>query len=276
MPCRYHPANAMFDGAPKSVCLAPRKSGISRRRKESLSTYLDFLSIYSDVQKYQPAREEIIERFKVRMAAAFDATDPSSPLAYDASQTALVLMDFQNFIVGLCGGIGRDALAKAKVMREWALEQKMMVLHSVVDVRAQPPPTTKGGERLNGLLDQFLKDPSGKEEPVEVAFSQRHHEYISLKWPGHVSGLKAQGAQDILKEHNIKSLILCGLSTSSCVLRTTIPSTDDGFVVTVIEDACADPTPGLHDTLMKNVIPSRAHVTTAEEFIQNWSGKNTG
>jgi nicotinamidase-related amidase len=266
----------MFDAAPKSVCLAPRKSGISRRKKESLSTYLDFLSIYSNVQKYQPAREEIIERSKIRMAAAFDSTDPSSPLAYDASQTALVLMDFQNFIVGLCGGVGRDALAKATSMRNWALEQKMMILHSVVDVRARPPPTTKGGERLNGMLDQLLNDPSASEEPEEIAFSQRHHEYVSLKWPGHVSGLKAQGARDILQEHNIKSLILCGLSTSGCVLRTTIPSTDDGFIVTVIEDACADPTPGLHDTLMKSVIPSRAHVTTAEEFIQHWGEKSGG
>lgn len=266
----------MFDAAPKSVCLAPRKSGISRRRQESLSTYTDFLSMYSDVRKYQPAREEFLEHFKLRMAAAFDSTDPSSPLAYDASQTALVLMDFQNFIIGMCGDIGRDALAKAKIMRDWALEHKVMILHSVVDAQAKPPPTTKGAERISALLDKLSNDPIASQEPDDIAFGQRHHEYVSLKWPGHVSGLKAQGAQDILKEHNIKNLILCGLSTSGCVLKTAVPSIDDGFVVTVIEDACGDPTPGLHDTLMKNVLPSRAHVTTAEEFIQHWGEKGSG
>lgn len=268
----HHPANAMFDAPPKSVCLAPRKSGISRRRKESLSTYLDFLSVYSDAQKYQPAREELFDRMAQKTAANFDQSDVSSPLAYDASQTALVLMDFQNFIVGMCGDIGKEALAKAKIMRDWALERKIMVLHSVVDAQARPPEIVKGRERLNKMLDSLSNDPNAVEEAEEVAFSQRDREYVSLKWPGHVSGLKAKGAQDILKEHGIKSLILCGLSTSGCVLRTAIPSTDDGFVVSIIEDACADPTPGLHDTLMKNVLHSRAHVATAEEFISQWNG----
>lgn len=266
----------MFELPPKSVCLAPRKSGISRRKKESLGTYIDFLSVYSDVQKYQPVREELIERVKHSMAANFDPSDPASPLAYDASQTALVLMDFQNFIVGMCGDTGTDALAKAKVMRDWALQRKIMVLHSIVDVQAKPPPYVKGRERLNKMLENLANDPNAADEAQDIAFSQRDREYVSLKWPGHVSGLKAKGAQDILKDHGIKSLILCGLSTSGCVLRTTSPSTDDGFIVSVIEDACGDPTPGLHDTLMKSVIPSRAHVSTAEEFIKQWDGRTGG
>lgn len=263
----------MFEQPPKPACIAPRKSGISKHREESLGTYMNFLSAYGNVQKYEPARRELIECVRVKMAAVFDSSNPASPLAYDASQTALVLMDFQNLIVGRGGVMGKEALAKAKVMRDWALERKVMVLHSVVDVQRRPPAICKGSERINAMLEAAANNPRAGEEAEEIAFSQQDHEYIALKFPGHISALKSEGARDILSEHGIKSLILCGLSTSGCVLRTSMPATDDGFVVSVIEDACGDPVPGLHDTLMKNVIPARCHVATAEEFIQQWDGK---
>jgi nicotinamidase-related amidase len=266
----------MFEVPPKSVCLAPPKSAISRRKHDSLITYIDFLSAYGKVQEYEPARKELIECVKGKMAAIFDASNPASPLAYPASQTALLLMDFQGMTVARGGDTAREALAKAKVMRDWALSRDIMVLHSVVDVQGRPPATCKGFERINKLLEAAAADPSASEEPEEIAFSQRNHEYIALKHPGHNSALKSKGAMEILREHGIQSLLLCGLSTSGCVLRTTMPAADDGFVVSVIEDACMDPVPGLHDTLMKNVIPARAHVATAENFVKRWDGMNDG
>ena len=263
----------MFEVPPKSVCLAPPKSAISRRKHDSLNTYIDFLSAYGKVQEYAPARKELIECVKGKMAAIFDASNPASPLAYPASQTALLLMDFQGMIVARGGDAGKEALGKAKVMRDWALARNIMVLHSVVDVQAKPPATCKGFERISQFLATAAADPNASEEPEKIAFSQRDHEYIALKHPGHHSALKSKGAMEILSEHGIKSLILCGLSTSGCVLRTAMPAADEGFIVSVIEDACMDPVPGLHDTLMKNVLPSRAHVATAEEFIQEWGGR---
>lgn len=263
----------MFEAPPKSVCLAPPKSAISRRKHKSLNTYINFLSTYHDVQKYEPARREVIEFINGRMAAIFDVSNPASPLAYNASQTALLLMDFQGLTLTRGGDTAIEALAKAKVMRDWALSRNIMILHSVIDTHGSPPETCKGFERINQMLDAARADPSASEEPDEIAFSRQDREYIALKHPGHNSGLKSKGAMEILREHDIKSLILCGLSTSGCVLRTTMPAADEGFVVSVIEDACMDPVPGLHDTLMKYAISGRAHVVTADVFIQNWDGK---
>ena len=50
-----------------------------------------------------------------------------------------------------------------------------------------------------------------------------------------------------------------------------MPATDEGFVVSVIQDGAADPVEGLHDTLMRTVLPSRANVATAEQFIEQWA-----
>ena len=266
----------MFEVPPKSVSVAPPKSAISRRKHQSLETYIDFLSTYKDVKKCEPARKELIESVKCNMAAMFDASNPASPLAYPASQTALLLMDFQGMIIARGGDAAREALAKAKVMHDWALSRNIMVLHSIVDVHGKPPATCKGVDRISKLLEAAAAEPGGSEEPEEIAFSRRDREYIALKHPGHNSALKSKGAMEILREHSIQSLILCGLSTSGCVLRTTMPAADEGFIVSVIEDACMDPVPGLHDTLMKSVIPARGHVATAEEFIHQWAGKVDG
>ena len=145
------------------------------------------------MQKYEPARKELIECFNGKMAAIFDVSNPASPLAYHASETALLLMDFQGMIVARGGNAAREALAKAKVMRDWALSRDIMVLHSIVDVRGKPPATCKGVERINKLLEAAAAEPSASEEPEEIAFSQRDGEYIAFKHPGHNSGAEVQG-----------------------------------------------------------------------------------
>ena len=121
------------------------------------------------------------------------------------------------------------------------------------------------------MLDGVGKDRDAAEEPTEIAFSKAAGEYIVLKHPGFASALKSSGAMDLLSEHGIKSLILCGISTSGAVLRTAMPATDEGFVVSVIQDACADPVESLHDALVKSVLPSRAHVATAGQFMDAWA-----
>ena len=206
------------------------------------------------------------------MAAIFDSTNPASPLHYDASQTALLILDFQSFIINLCGPGGKPAVAKAAKMRNWALSQDMMVLHSIVDVNSQPPSTCKVGVPIKSLLEGLKGDDSeAAKEPTELAFAHRDREYLVLKPSGANSSFKSAGAAELLSKQRIKSLIVCGVSTSGTVLRTAVPATDDDFVVSVISDACADANVALHEVLMEQVLPSRAHVALAEQFIEEWT-----
>jgi nicotinamidase-related amidase len=237
---------------------------------EGLSTYINFLDRYG--QKYNPGSPSglQVKPPHTTMDLISDPADLASPLAYNASQTAILLMDFQNFIIQQCGKVGEDALGRAKTMRDWAIKHNILVIHSVVDVTGKPPPTCKGVARLNKMLEGVTQDRTAAEEPEEIAFSQSKNEYVVLKSPGHVSALKSKGAMELLEERGIRSLILCGLATSGAVLRTAVSASDDDFVVTIIEDACADPRDGLHETLMKSVLPSRAHVGKASDFVELW------
>lgn len=253
--------------SPKSESVAPINSSNVRAL---LNTYINFLAVSGKLDSATSMYDPSPDPPSCDMAAIFSSSDPASPLAYTAKETALFLLDFQGFIVEQCGINGMGALSKAKIMRDWAFAQGIMVVHSVVDVSGKPPPTCKSVERITKMLKSVANDRDSAEEPTEIAFGKKDGEYIVLKPPGHVSALKSIGATELMAEHGIKSLILCGLATSGAVLRTAMPATDDGFIVSVIEDACSDPREGLHDTLVKTVLPSRAHVATADEFMKEW------
>ncbi|TKA80742.1 hypothetical protein B0A55_02687 [Friedmanniomyces simplex] len=195
---------------------------------------------------------------------------PSSPLHYTAAQTALLLLDYQGFIISQLAETGTAALATAARMRTWALEHGVTVVHSIVDVHATPPAVCKGGPRIVAMLAGIRDDREAVEEPESVAFGGERGEFVVLKPPGVISGLKSRGAMELLGDRGIRSLIICGLSTSGAVMRTAVPATDDGFVVSVISDACADRKEGVHEMVLGTLLPNRVHVASADEFLGEW------
>lgn len=205
------------------------------------------------------------------MAAIFDSTNPASPLAYGSTKTALLLMDFQGFIIDRCGPEGIVALQKAKAIRQLALSRHIRVIHSISDITTKPPAICKGADRITKMLEEIKADKSSAEEHPEIAFSRADGEYLFLKDVRYISALKSTGMMQLLRENDIRSLILCGLSTSGAVLRTALSAPDEGFVVTVIQDACADPRENIHETVLGSILPSRANVATAEEFMSEWT-----
>ncbi|KAM3420804.1 hypothetical protein BST61_g4049 [Cercospora zeina] len=204
------------------------------------------------------------------MAAIFNRNDLSSPSAYNASQTALLLLDFQPFIIAQVEDRGTRALNMSVRLRDWALQHKMLVIHSIVDVNGQVPKTAKGASRLQQYVASLSHDQASCKEHSSIAPISNELEHTIPKRPGIVSNIASQQMQSLLAKNNIKSLVVCGLSTSGAVLRTCVQATDQEFVCTVVEDACADKTEELHDILVKDVLSSRAHVTTAANLMKEW------
>ena len=121
---------------PKSETVA---TDISISIDHFLSTYTTFLTALGKPYDSASVGEASNDCEQSTMAAIFDPTNPASPLAYNVSQTALLLLDFQGLIIGRCGSEGQAAVAKAKAMRDWAFAHKIMVVHSVVDVSRLRP-----------------------------------------------------------------------------------------------------------------------------------------
>jgi nicotinamidase-related amidase len=205
-----------------------------------------------------------------RVPAILDATDPCSPLFIPNSQTALFLMDYHNFVVEAMGEEGERAVSSARKMQEWAADNQILVVHCLVELDGQSPmPSSKSAGRFKVMQEMLRAKPASQDEDERLA-KIAANEGMDARRPGFISVLQGPNLRQKLEASSVKSLILCGLSTSGCLLSTCRAATDAEYIVTVIEDACADGVPGLHDMLMKHVISSTAHVVKGAELIEAW------
>ncbi|MFD5267577.1 cysteine hydrolase [Streptomyces sp. NPDC058335] len=73
-------------------------------------------------------------------------------------------------------------------------------------------------------------------------------------------GLSTTDLDERLREREITTLVVSGLSTSGAVLSTVVDAADRDYLLYVLSDGVADPDPEVHDLLLHRVFPSRAHV----------------
>lgn len=202
----------------------------------------------------------------------FDAQDPTNPAHYGPSQTALLLLDFHSMLVNHAGGSkAPDALKTAVSLRSWAKKNKVSVIHGLVDIHQPPFSACKDIEMFRTVLQNM--QAGGGEEVPELLKTSKEDVTFTRK-PGHVSALKSPGLEEYLRKNGIKSLLITGISTSGCVLRTALAATDEEYVTTVISDACADPKQDQHDFLVEHVYPNRGYVATASEFQEAFEKLN--
>ena len=211
-----------------------------------------------------------------RISAVFSAADASSPLSIAPAHTAVLLMDYQNMIVSRLGDSGPQVLNTANRIRDWALQKGMSVFHCLIDTQpgARPPEHMRLATRWKMYEEHLANKPSlGHEAPALAPKGDSERERTFTRTPGFVSVLESNGLEEVLREKGIKSLILGGISTSGCVLSTVRAASDRGYIATVIEDACFDPTPSLHDSLAAHIFPATAHVATANEVMSAWESQ---
>lgn len=133
------------------------------------------------------------------------------------------------------------------------------MVYCLVDLKQDIPTFAKSRDRLRALAASLIAEPSAIDEHDEVPSNKAcYNKYLFYRTPGYVSALKSQGLVDFLAQRRIQSLLLYRL-TSGCVLSTARAACHEGFIVTVIADACKDPVPGLHDSLVHYVLPMQAH-----------------
>jgi nicotinamidase-related amidase len=202
----------------------------------------------------------------------FHQSDLSMPGHYLPSQTALLLLDFHNFNINMSGSKCAAPLAVAAEMRTWAKSQGIHIIHCLVDINDTVIPTLKDPARITNFLTAMRT--SGGEE-AEVLLENSEYEMTFTRKPGYVSALKSPGLQEYLEGNGVKSLIMTGLSTSGCVMRTALAAADEEFIVTVIRDACADRVDHVHDLLVGSVLGGRAWVCTGGEFRDGYQMART-
>ena len=191
------------------------------------------------------------------------------PLAFDPATTAVIMIDMQRDFLE-AGGFGamlgndvsllRTAIQPCKAILEAARAHNMLVIHTREghrpDLSDCPPAKKSRGHLSVGIGDV---GPLGSRILVR---GEAAHDIIPELYP--IAGepildKPGKGAfyqtdlEVMLKNRNIKTLFVCGVTTEVCVHTTVREANDRGYEALVISDASASYFPEFHRVALEMV-----------------------
>ncbi|WP_329073387.1 cysteine hydrolase family protein [Amycolatopsis sp. NBC_01480] len=176
------------------------------------------------------------------------------------SRTALLLMDLQR---NHLARMPADFLPRAVHALETARTAGILVVHVAARLRPGHVDAHPRNKIFGGLPPHVLTadDPGAVIHP-DVAPADG--EVVVRK--NRISAFAGNDLRQVLDAQDVGHLVLAGISTSGVVLSTALQAVDLDYRVTVLADACADPDPDLHETLVRELFPQRGEVTTVGEW----------
>lgn len=183
----------------------------------------------------------------------------ASPPSIDPARTALLVMDCQPAVLeSLSDGdavLARVAEAIAVVRRHGGQLGFVRVAFADADYEAMPahspmaPLVAAAGKALHSDSPATAVHERLATEPGDILVRKTR-----------IGAFSRTDLDSRLREREITTLVLAGVSTSGAVLSTARDAHDRDYQVFVLADATADPEPSLHDFLTENIFPRQAHV----------------
>jgi nicotinamidase-related amidase len=186
---------------------------------------------------------------------------------FDAARSALLLMDFQNAIVGMVGEGAAALLERARDARAAAKAAGMAVMHvrvafAEVDY-ASVSPRNKSFAAVG--KSRFLAEGS-EAAAIHSALTPAADEEVFRKT--RVGAFSTTNLHDRLVARGIDTLILSGIATSGVVLSTLRDAADRDYRLFVLSDCCADMDAEVHRVLMEKVFTRQADILTVRDFLR--------
>lgn len=181
------------------------------------------------------------------------------------TNTALLVMDLQNSIVGMLPDAGSIVNNVGKAIIK-AREKKIPVIYVVLGFRQGAPevsPDNKSFSALkqrvgNASMEEFMKIHSAvAPQEGEITVAKRR-----------ICAFTGSDLEVLLRAKGIRHLVLTGVSTGGVVLSTVREAADKDFRLTVLSDGCADGDEEVHRVLTTKVFPRQADVMTVEEWCR--------
>jgi nicotinamidase-related amidase len=185
----------------------------------------------------------------------------------DPAHTALLVMDYQPAILAV---LPEDGVREALLGR---------VEGAIADVRAGGG--TVAYVRVGFTEADWAAIPAANKSFAPVAQHRlMHHEDPAVALHERLApqegdivvrkvrygGLSTTDLDERLRERGIDTLVVSGISTSGAVLSTVIDAADRDYRLYVLSDGVADPDTEVHHLLLRQVLPTRAHVIDTAEL----------
>jgi len=190
-----------------------------------------------------------------------------SGIQFDKDSTAVLIMDYQNDIVGMLPEEKRSLLlGGAAEILDTARAAGLRVIYIAVRFREGYPEVSMRNKSFSGLKTgkRMLEGTLGAEIHTQV--SPKRGEIVLSK--RRVGAFSTTELETLLRAGNVTNLVLLGISTSGVILSTVRWAADMDYGLTVISDACADPDEEVHRVLMEKVFPRQVNVLTRREFVE--------
>nr|WSX54464.1 cysteine hydrolase [Streptomyces sp. NBC_00974] len=191
----------------------------------------------------------------------------STAPALDPAHTALLVMDYQPAVLApLPETEDREALlarvegAIADIRANGGTIAYVRVGFTEADWDAIPA-TNKS---FAPLVQHRLLHHEDPVTAIHERLAPQHGDIVVRKI--RYGGMSTTDLDEQLREHEITTLVISGVSTSGVVLSTVIDAADRDYQLYVLSDCVADPDTEVHDILLHRVFPSRAHIIDTAEL----------
>jgi nicotinamidase-related amidase len=181
----------------------------------------------------------------------------------DPERTALLLMDFQP---GVLSRYPADAvLANAIALREAARAAGVLVgyVHVALtpeEAAAVPPSNAV----FSGMAARMAgADPAASEVDPRLGVGEEEPVFRKIR----IGALSTTDLDARMRERDIDTLILAGVSTSGVVLSTVRDAADKDYRLIVVGDACSDLDDEVHRVLLEKVFPRQAEVVSTADAL---------
>ena len=195
------------------------------------------------------------------VAAGVDA------LALDRARTAVLIMDYQNDIVGMLPAEAQaPLLERAGTVLKEARQAGVPVIYVAVRFREGYPEVNPQNKLFAGLRQSGRMREGTPGAEIDARVAPMPGDVVVTK--RRVGAFSTTDLETILRAKNINTLVLMGISTSGVVLSTVRWAADMDYQLVVVADACADRDAELHRVLTEKVFPWQATVVSAQDLAK--------
>lgn len=181
-------------------------------------------------------------------------------------RAAVLIMDYQNYVVGSYPSQGPSLVAKAASVLQRARQAGIPVVYVVLRFRPGYPEVSLRNKSFAALRNsgQLVEGTPGAEVHPEVA-PQPGDVVVTRRRAGAFSTTDLDA---VLKAKDVDTLVLLGISTSGVVLSTIRWAADMDYRLVVLADCCTDRDEELHRLLMEKVFTRQATVMNSRDFLE--------
>jgi nicotinamidase-related amidase len=188
---------------------------------------------------------------------------PHTPI--ENSRAALLLMDYQNFMVDGAGEEGAPLVNRVKTARDHARAAGLQVVYVRVAFTDQDyGSVSPRNKTFAGLASGRMLADGSPEAAIHSDLAPEAGDVVVTKT--RFGSFSTTNLETHLHGRGIDTLIVAGISTGGAVLSTVRDASDRDYQLYVLSDCCTDPDPEVHRVLIEHVFPQQADVINLDEF----------